>query len=260
MSEINTSIFRDPETLDILEYNPEKGFRNPKTGEEYPETEEIIRFIKNCELTGHNKRYAGLYDRMAFLYDFTSNLYADIRGGGLRKRREEFLLEIEIKTGDLVLETSIGTGLNVKLLEKDAFFYGIDISEGMLKKCRKNMKRWKRKAFLSLANAESLPFADNIFDSIYHLGGINFFNDIPKALSEMFRVAKPGTKIVVCDETADIAEKFKKIPVSRGFYNLPIHKLEDYLKLVPEKAFEKSIRPISDGELYVMTFRKPLEI
>ncbi len=103
---MNTEIFRDPATHEPLKYEPGKGFINPATGIKYPEKNGIVRFIDDGELTGNNKKYAKLYDRLAFLYDLPVKLYAVIRNGGLKKRREEFLREIEIKPGGLVLETS----------------------------------------------------------------------------------------------------------------------------------------------------------
>ena len=53
---------------------------------------------------------------------------------------------------------------------------------------------------LFLGNAECLPFADESFDVVFHVGGINFFNDRAKAIREMIRVAKPGSKILIADE------------------------------------------------------------
>jgi len=51
-----------------------------------------------------------------------------------------------------------------------------------------------------------LPFADNTFDIVFHNGGINFFNDKALAMNEMLRVAKPGSKLLIADETADFME------------------------------------------------------
>lgn len=82
---------------------------------------------------------------------------------------------------------------------------------GMLQKCQ---KKWSAKTNLSLVHgsAEDLPFADNSFDIVFHSGGINFFSDKAKVISEMIRVAKPGTKILIANETADyIDSQYKKV-------------------------------------------------
>lgn len=42
---------------------------------------------------------------------------------------------------------------------------------------------------------------------VFHIGGINFFNDKGKAVVEMIRVAKPGAKIYVGDEKKKLIEE-----------------------------------------------------
>ena len=80
---------------------------------------------------------------------------------------------------------------------------------------QKCQKKWSAKTNLSLihGSAEDLPFADNSFDIVFHSGGINFFSNKAKvkAISEMIRVAKPGMKILLTNETADyIDSQYKK--------------------------------------------------
>ena len=54
----------------------------------------------------------------------------------------------------------------------------------MLANCQANLSRWQMDADLFLGNAESLPFADESFDVVFHVGGINFFNDRAKAIND----------------------------------------------------------------------------
>lgn len=52
---------------------------------------------------------------------------------------------------------------------------------------------------------------------MFHLGGINFFDDKARAIAEMVRVAKPGTRIVICDENERGARAFEHtLPQVRG--------------------------------------------
>lgn len=88
----------------------------------------------------------------------------------------------------------------------------------MLEKCQKSCAK-KTNLQLFHACAEDLPFADNSFDIVYHIGGINFFNDKAKAMQEMLRVAKPGTKILIADETADyVDQQYKKNHFSKDYF------------------------------------------
>lgn len=50
-------------------------------------------------------------------------------------------------------------------------------------------------------NAEKLPYKNEVFDTVFHLGVFNLFSNKKPALEEMIRVAKSGTHIVIADET-----------------------------------------------------------
>jgi ubiquinone/menaquinone biosynthesis C-methylase UbiE len=85
--------------------------------------------------------------------------------------------------------------------------------------CRRNLRRWKREAFLCQGEAERLPFRDAIFDVVFHVGGINFFNDRARAIREMIRVARPGTRIVIADETEQVVKTvYERMPIVRRFF------------------------------------------
>ncbi|MGC3979367.1 MAG: methyltransferase domain-containing protein [Paludibacteraceae bacterium] len=65
--------------------------------------------------------------------------------------------------------------------------------------------------------AESLPFEDASFDVVFHCGELNYYNDKQKAITEMIRVTKPGTKILIVDETDKLVkENYQKNPKLKG--------------------------------------------
>ena len=68
--------------------------------------------------------------------------------------------------------------------------FGLDISLGQLRRCQSYTERKDWAVDLFLGNAEQLPFQDAVFDSLFHIGGINFFNDKKKAIEEMIRVVR----------------------------------------------------------------------
>ncbi len=167
----------------------------------------------------------------------------------------EYLQELEIKDGDRVLETSIGTGRNVQYLPRSASYYGIDISYGMLTQCQRkaHQQHWKLELFL--CPAETLCFQDDAFDVVYHVGGINYFNDRAAAVHEMIRVAKPGTKMIILDETEELAQNYSNTPGAKGFYhpgkNIPP------IDLLPAGMLDVQQKSIAGGDLYCLCFRKP---
>ncbi|KKK91698.1 hypothetical protein LCGC14_2710340, partial [marine sediment metagenome] len=55
---------------------------------------------------------------------------------------------------------------------------------------------------------------EDVFDVVFHMGGINFFNDKAQAIREMVRVAKAGTKLVIVDEN--------EMYTRRRYYKTPL--------------------------------------
>lgn len=198
-----------------------------------------------------------MYDRIAPTYDIVT-LTAHFIVRALKREYINILKGLDIKDGDKVLEVSIGTGLNLKYLSKNASYYGLDISSGMLKKCQKNLKKWGMEAELFLGEAENLPFKDNSFDVVWHSGGINFFNDKAKAIQEMIRVAKPKTKIVIIDETEKVAKgNYEKTPFVRKFFKGREENITMPIDLVPAGMLDISEKLMLKDRVYIITFIKP---
>ena len=169
---------------------------------------------------------------------------------------------MEIEEDDLVLETSVGTGNQVKnLLDhgKAGQFVGLDISYGMLKKCQRKTELMTNLELVQ-GNAEILPFKDASFDVVYHFGGINFFNDRNKAILEMIRVAKPGAKIYIGDETENVVKKqpsfldrFFELPEpdkNPGIYAPPVD-------MIPDDMENVIARKLWNDRIYHISFQKP---
>ena len=229
----------DPTTHGRLELTQDM-LVNPESGVRYPIRDSIPIFLNN--IVGSNRKYQAMYDRLAPGYDIAERLYIWI----LRKpdHRLEYIAELEIKPHAHVLEVSVGTGANIPYFQQDVDFFGIDLSWGMLAKCRRNIKRWRRDAQLFQGEAEQLPFRDAVFDCVFHVGGINFFNDRATAIKEMIRVAKPGTKIVIVDETEKVVtEMYQKNPLTRKDFQGQAKKAHCPIDLIPAEMSEIQLSP-----------------
>ena len=89
---------------------------------------------------------------------------------------------------------------------------------------------------------------------VYSVGGFNFFSDRAKAVAEMVRVAKPGTKLMIVDETERLRKAHEKKKASGAFYQgKPISDPRDFLTPECEKI---AYREILQGDLYILTFWK----
>ena len=181
--------------------------------------------INKDYLKGDNEKYMKMYDWMSRVYDFGEAVGGKLMyGNQVNQMRQEMMNKLEWKDNLSVLYVSIGTGKDLEFIPqnldlKSLNICGIDISLGMLRRCK---KKFNKKTNLSLLKccAEDLPFQDNSFDIVFHVGGINFFTDKQKAINEMIRVAKKNTKLLIADETNDLIEKqYKKRSFTKKYYN-----------------------------------------
>ncbi len=228
-----------------------------QSGERFSLRDGIPLLLDESKVFGFNQQYRGIYNRVAGGYDGAIKLFSSLVGRGEEHFRNEFLPELEIRDSSRVLEVSIGTGANIHYLPANAAYFGLDLSWGMLKKCQKNLKRWQREVELILGNAEELPFLDESFNSVFHVGGINAFNDRAKAISEMIRVAKAGARIMIVDETTQLMKSFAWVPGVRRWLQEHGERFSAPVELVPVEMKEIRVKEVARGNMYCVTFRKP---
>ncbi len=222
----------------------------------------IAHFISPQDVEGLNRRFVRFYKRYSrfeAIFDSLSFLVKRV----VRKARMEVLHRLELNGGRL-LEVSIGSGGNLPYLFESAKVgevYGLDISGPQLTRCRTyaKTKGWSVDLFLGMA--EVLPFKAESFDNVLHVGGINFFSEKKKAIDEMIRVARPGSKIIIADESEQVAQVVARVLRLSRFHqgkkvdtSVPVH-------LVPETMEEIRVNNIwkRHGHYhgYCLEFRKP---
>jgi ubiquinone/menaquinone biosynthesis C-methylase UbiE len=227
-------------------------------GERFPVCEGIPAFLKPEDLTGDNGKYNKLYENIGGFYDDTQRFFAAFRGLEIDSYFENYMSLLDVKPGDSVLETSVGTGLNFKYLPRGVKLSGLDLSAEMLANCQRNLRRWQMDADLYLGNAECLPFADASFDVVYTCGGFNFFSDRAKAVREMIRITKPGGQMMIEDETEEyVKSTYENIPYTSSFYSTRKDAVKVPIDLVPPEMEDIHVEMLKDGKFYAITFRKP---
>ena len=195
--------------------------------EHWPVRDGLPRLLRESDVRGSDRLMRVIYDGLPFLHDVEvrtcvplSQLSLSGRAlrvdGTERTLREAYLPRIEL--GALtprnepyrILEIGIGTGANVPLVLRalpagvEVELWGIDLSVGMLRRCRRRVRRIPAvEERLAVADAHCLPFSNGAFDRVFHVGATNSFRDPATALAEMARVARPGTPIVIVDEQLD---------------------------------------------------------
>lgn len=94
---------------------------------------------------------------------------------------------------------------------------------------------------------------------MFHVGGINFFNDKGKAIRELIRVAKPGAKIVICDESECGARGYElALPGFKASFQGKRAPVRPPVDLVPPEMEAIHLDENAwKGWFYILEFRKP---
>lgn len=220
----------------------------------------IPHFITPETLNGFNRRFSRMYDWFSWGYRLFSKVAFAYIGMDEQTGRREITDRLEPRGGK-VLEVSIGPGVNLPgLLNRPDVgeVFGLDISLGQLRRCQNYLRQKSWSVELFLGNGEQLPFQDNSFEAVFHVGGINFFNDKKTAIQEMIRVAKPGARILIADETEKGALGYEKfIPGFKSSFGGAREVIVAPIHLVPLEMVETRVFDVWKGWLYCLEFRKP---
>lgn len=169
--------------------------------------------MSKVDLSKKPEQVAAMFDEVAPTYDKTNDL---LSFGQSRLWRGIVAKAVDPKSGQSVLDMAAGTGSSTAAFARPGVrLVAGDFSEGMLAEGR---KRHPEIEFV-FADATKLPFKAKEFDATTISFGLRNVVDVEAALSEMFRVTKPGGRIVICE--------FSKVtnPVLRPFYNFYLRKM-----------------------------------
>ena len=205
------------------------------------------------------RRSRAYYDGRARWYNLSNRIAAFLRGTSPTSERRKPVRRLNLKPGDRVLEVSVGTGTNLPLIDRrlkgSGTIVGLDISRGMLGHCERRM-RGRVAVELVEGEAGHLPFADGAFDAVLHHGGIAEFGDRGGAIAEMYRVVKPGGRVVVCD--VGVPEDGRISLVNRLLLlTQPEYKQPPPMDLVPGEAQDVRLSWYFRGAWYMIDFTKP---
>jgi demethylmenaquinone methyltransferase / 2-methoxy-6-polyprenyl-1,4-benzoquinol methylase len=139
-----------------------------------------------------------LFARIARRYDFIN----DLQSFGLHrlwKRRVANLAQAA--PGTRALDLCCGTGdITFALAQRGADATGLDFSPQMLEVAgERNLKSHRANLKFMEGDAQKIPFAENTFDIVTVGYGLRNLTRWESGVDEMFRVAKPGARLIVLD-------------------------------------------------------------
>jgi len=110
-----------------------------------------------------------------------------------------------IHEGEAILDIGCGAGVEsimaARLVGPSGSVTGIDLVPEMLARASENARlAGVDNVTFQESSAERLPFPDNSFDMVISNGVFNLVVDKVKALSEVFRVLKPGGRFLLADQ------------------------------------------------------------
>lgn len=133
------------------------------------------------------------YDRVAPWFDVLEAIPEVLLGS--RRVRGDVLAHARGR----VLEVAVGTGRSLPHYPAGCRVVGVDLSPGMLARCRRRARRLGRRVPLAVMDAEALGFPAAIFDTVVDAMALCTFPDPVRALREMARVCRPGGRILLVE-------------------------------------------------------------
>ena len=206
---------------------------------------------------GRNKNSKLIHDWMAFAYDAIVSLGDKIQLNSELRVREQYVAKLNPNPGDKVLVTAAGTASNLFHLPKQIDYYGLDISFQMLRYASKKAQQAERQIELIQADAAHIPFRDETFDLVLQMGGLQFMEDPFKSVSEMARVAHPGSSIHIIDEIGGAVRTLSRLPAHKQYAKDKQTAVEGMKRLAPQSMVNITSTIIENTDFYALSFEKP---
>jgi ubiquinone/menaquinone biosynthesis C-methylase UbiE len=170
------------------------------------------------------------------------------------------------KEGEFCLDLGSGRGTDVLAMAADVgengFAYGLDISDGMLEKARKNAAKFDANnvEFIK-SELEIIPLEDNKLDLIISNCTLNHAKDKQAVWNEIYRTLKPGGRFVVSDiySTETVPEEFANDPQAVAECWAGAITKDEYIKVLNKAGFSEieileDSAPYPKGNIEVCSF------
>ncbi|MEU3431078.1 demethylmenaquinone methyltransferase [Streptomyces gardneri] len=136
---------------------------------------------------------ASMFDDVAANYDLTNDV---LSLGQDRRWRKEVAKAVDARPAQKILDLAAGTATSSQPFARaGAYVVPCDFSLGMLRVGKKNHP-WMP---FTAGDGTKLPFRDDVFDAVTISFGLRNIQDTEQALRELYRVTKPGGRVVISE-------------------------------------------------------------
>lgn len=170
-------------------------------------------------------KVADVFHSVADKYD----LMNDLMSAGVHRLWKRYTIETSgAKKGDTILDLAGGTGdlaaKFTRIVGKNGMVTLSDINASMLKNGRERLTNMGIAGNIEYveANAEDLPFDDNKYDIVTMAFGLRNVTDKDAALRSIYRVLKPGGKLMVLEFSKPVVPGLGTIYDQYSFKLLPL--------------------------------------
>lgn len=179
---------------------------------------------QNVAVAEKQQKVAEVFHSVAHKYDIMN----DLMSAGIHRLWKRYTIEMSAaRKGQKILDLAGGTGDLTALFAHRVGPEGqvvlADINDSMLKVGRDRMLNRGLLSNISYSqvNAETLPYADNTFDCVTIAFGLRNVTNKAKALASIFRVIKPGGRLLVLEFSKPIYPLLTKVYDQYSFSLLP---------------------------------------
>lgn len=180
---------------------------------------------KTVDVDQKESLVGGVFDSVASKYD----LMNDVMSFGIHRIWKKIaMMHTGLKKGRRALDVAGGTGdLTIEMSKQvgaDGEVVIADINPAMLEQGRRRLidKGIAGNVSFVEANAEDLPFEDNSFDCVTIAFGLRNVTHQDKALESMYRVLKPGGRLLVLEFSKPVVPGLDKAYDFYSFNIIPL--------------------------------------
>src|SRR5262245_40558003 len=126
-------------------------------------------------------------------------------------------------SGRRVLDVGSGNGYVLsRYAAAGAKVHGVDLTSAGINLCRRRFDIMGLPGHFAVGNAESLPFEGATFDCVCSMGVLHHTPDTPRAVREVFRVLRPGGRLIVMFYHRDSLQYRLKFPLVKWLKGISI--------------------------------------